>query len=66
MKVCVMKGQRFVLGIGYTVLGIVIGRTLEEAKRKARKKWSWYDSKDPKVRYYAGYPETRTNWMNLD
>lgn len=66
MKVCVMKAVRCIPGHGEEFLGIVIGRTLKQVKRKAARKWHWYGFKDPTTRYYAGYPETRTSWMNLD
>ena len=49
-------------GNGYPAfLGFVVGRTLEEAKQKARKKWHWYESTNDMTLYYAGYPEVTTH-----
>jgi hypothetical protein len=43
-------------------LGLVVGRTEEDAIKRAKKKWSWFGSDDPLDLYYAGHPVTTISW----
>ncbi len=62
MKICVMTAGTD-SGNGHSeFLGVVVGKTKEEVTRRAKKKWSWFGSKDPLTLYYAGIPVTTINW----
>jgi len=65
MKICIMTAETN-SGNGHPeFLGVVVGKTEEEATRRARKKWSWFGSEDPVTLYYAGYPRTTTEWHEI-
>ena len=63
MKICVMTAQTDSGKGTPEFLGLVIGQTVEECKRKARRKWYWYGSTDAETNYYAGHPRVTTRWM---
>jgi len=66
MKVCVMTAETN-SGNGHPeFLGVIVGATLDECKRKARRKWHWYGCQDPETQYYAGHPEVTTRWMKIE
>jgi len=65
MKICVMTAITNA-DIGSQFLGVVVGLTLDECKRKAKTKWSWYQCKDKTHLYYSGYPTVSTRWMNVE
>lgn len=64
MKICIMTAEIDGSSGPPVFFGFVIGLTLEECKRKARRKWRWYGSADAETKYYAGYPHLKTRWMN--
>lgn len=65
MRVCVMTAVTN-SGNGHNnFLGVVVGKTKEEAARRAKKKWSWYGSKNFAIRYYAGHPIVTTRWHKI-
>ena len=66
MKICVMTAVTD-SGNGYPeYLGVVVGKTKEEATRRAKKKWPhWFRSQDPVTLYYAGNPITTTKWHEI-
>ena len=65
MKVCIMTAATN-SGNGHPEhLGVVVGKTKEEATRRAKKMWHWLGSKDPVTLYYAGYPVVTTRWHKI-
>lgn len=65
MRICIMTAQTGNENGHPEFLGLVIGMTLEECKRKALRKWNWYGSIDAETKYYAGYPRVTTRWMRV-
>lgn len=64
MKICVMCAVATTGDRGGELLGIVVGRTLDECRQKASRKWTWYPG-DYSRRYFAGLPKVTTRWMTL-
>ena len=64
MEICIITAVTNTIKNQNNFLGFVVGKTLEEAQEKAKKKWEWWN-KDKEIMKIYDNPFTVAHYIQL-